>query len=114
MLPPQKMATLVRNRDGKIENARRFLASGRYPEAERILRETLSDWRREGGPKTDEGGLIGELCKALEAQRKYEEAYELYMETLNNLSGTAYDELYSQFLYLNQRMGSFDRRQDYS
>lgn len=113
MLPPQKLAALKRNRDLRLAQAGGHIACGRHNQAENLLRTALDEWRREGAPQSEEGPIVGQLGKALEGQRKYEEAYELYMQALNYLTGAAYDELYSQFLYLNQRMGTFDKKQDY-
>jgi tetratricopeptide (TPR) repeat protein len=113
MIPPQKLALLKRNRDTSLDQARQQIARGRHEDAERLLKAALEEWRRQGAPKDEEGSLISQLGKALEGQRKYEEAYELYMQALNYLTGPSYDELYSQFLYLNQRMGTFDQKQDY-
>ncbi len=87
------------------------MAQGDYAAAEKIFEQALSNWRRETGPKDEEGPLILLLGKAMVAQRKYEPAYDLYMQALNYLTGTAYDDVYSSFLYLNERMGTFTKKE---
>jgi tetratricopeptide (TPR) repeat protein len=107
---PQKLANLRRNRDGKLQEAQRVVCQGRYLEGEEMLLPALELWRRDGGPKQEEAPLILLLGKCYEGQRKYVEAYELYMKALGYLTGEAYDDVYSQFLYLNEKMGAFDRK----
>jgi len=89
------------------------MAGGNYVYAEQFFERALKEWRGGGGAKADEGELITQLGKAYEAQRKYEPAYELYMQALNYLTGAAYDEVYSNFLYLNEKMGSFSKKEPF-
>ncbi len=113
MLIPQKLARLRQAREQILHEGQLQISRGRYPEAEAILNKGLAEWRREGGPKEEEHLFILPLGKSLELQRKKVEAYELYLKALNNLTGAAYDEVYDQFLYLNQSMGAFDKKPDY-
>ena len=110
MLTPQNLARLKRARDQNMGEVQRLMGQGRYLEAEEYLKPLLDDWRKEGGPREDEYQMISQLGKCLEGQRKYVEAYELYMKAINYLTGAAYDDIYSQFLYLNEKMGAFDRK----
>ncbi len=101
---------LKRKTEQSIVQAQKLIAGGDYAAAEQILKTALDVWRSSSGPKQDEGPLILGLGKCLEAQRKYEDAYELYMESLNNLTGKTYDDVYTSFLYLNERMGTFTKK----
>jgi len=114
MIQPQRLASLRRNRDMVLHDSQRLIGQGRHLEAEEILKPCLEEWRKEGAPKQEEHKLIILLGKALEGQKKNVEAYELYMKALNGLTGEAYDDVYSQFLYLNERMGAFDKKSPYS
>lgn len=112
MIPQQKLMKMKQARDLKLSQAQQLIGRGRYPEAETAMQQILKEWRQEGGPKEEEHSIILPLGKSMEAQRKFVEAYELYMNALNSLTGQAYDEVYSQFLYLNQKMGAFDKKPD--
>jgi tetratricopeptide (TPR) repeat protein len=102
-----KFAPIKRSTDALLVRVQQFIGRSEYANAEKLAREALDNWRVAGAPREDEGILITTLGKCLEAQRKYEEAYELYMQALNYLTGPAYDEVYTNFLYLNERMGTF-------
>lgn len=90
-----------------LQKAQNCLSFGRYEEAEALAAQALKDWRAAGAPREEESDLIAVLGKSLVAQRKYAEAYDLYMPALNYLTGSGYDEVYASFLYLNERMGTF-------
>jgi tetratricopeptide (TPR) repeat protein len=102
-----RFTPIKRATDERLARVQQFIVKGDYQNAEKLSREALTNWRAAGAPKQDEGALITTLGKCLEAQRKYEEAYELYMDALNYLTGAAYDEVYTNFLYLNERLGTF-------
>lgn len=87
-----------------------MILRGDYVGAERVFKSILDTWRAASAPRNEEAKLVLALGKCYEAQRKYEDAYELYMQSLNNLTGTAYDDVYSTFLYLNERMGTFTKK----
>jgi hypothetical protein len=102
-----KFAPIKRATEVLLARVQQCIADGDYQKAEKLAAEALNNWRAAGAPRQDEGALITTLGKCLEGQRKYEEAYDLYIQSLNNLTGQAYDEVYSSFLYLNERMGTF-------
>ncbi len=104
------MSNLKRSTEQSIIKAQQLIARGEYSAAENIFKTALQNWRNNAAPKQEEGPLILGLGKCYEAQRKYEDAYELYMESLNNLTGKAYDDVYTSFLYLNERMGTFTKK----
>lgn len=87
-----------------------FLSRGDHSAAEKQFADALDKWRRASGPKDEEGKLVCRLGKALEAQRKLEQAYELYMNSLNGLTGQAYEEVMESLLYLNEKMGTFSTK----
>lgn len=87
------------------------MAGGNYAYAEQFFERALKEWRTGGGSKAEEGSLVTQLGKAYEVQRKFEPAYDLYMQALNNLTGQDYDEVYAAFLYLNERMGAFTKKE---
>jgi tetratricopeptide (TPR) repeat protein len=106
-----RFGPIRRATEALLARVQQFIVRGDYASAEKSAREALNNWRTAGAPKEEEGTLITTLGKCLEAQRKYEEAYELYMTALNCLIGAAYDEVYTNFLYLNERLGTFtDKR----
>lgn len=87
-----------------------MILRGDYAGAEKTIKGALDSWRAASAPRNEEAKIVLTLGKCYEAQRKYEDAYELYMESLNHLTGTAYDDVYSSFLYLNERMGTFTKK----
>jgi tetratricopeptide (TPR) repeat protein len=107
MYAGNRFAPIKRATEALLGRVQQFIVRGDYPSAEKLAREALNNWRAAGAPREEEGRLITTLGKCLEAQRKYEEAYELYMQALNYLTGATYDEVYTSFLYLNERMGTF-------
>lgn len=108
-----RIAALRRSIATTTAQGNQHMAQGKHDLAERLFEQALSQWRKEGGPKDEEGPLILSLGKSMVAQRKYEPAYELYMQALNYLTGAAYDDVYSSFLYLNERMGTFTKKEQY-
>lgn len=102
-----KFASIKRATDGLLAHVHQCIVRGDYSAAEKLAQEALNNWRTAGAPREEEGTLISTLGKCLEAQRKYEQAYELYMQALNYLTGETYREVYTNFLYLNERMGTF-------
>ena len=107
MYAGNRFAPLKRSTETLLLRVQQTIGRGDYAAAEKLAREALEAWRKAGAPREEEGKLIATLGKCLEAQRKYEEAYELYMQALNYLVGDAYNEIYTSFLYLNERMGTF-------
>ncbi|MBS1997236.1 MAG: hypothetical protein JSS86_13040 [Cyanobacteria bacterium SZAS LIN-2] len=87
--------------------AQGLLARGDYAAAEALAAQALNDWRAAAAPREEEGELVSTLGKCLMAQRKYSQAYDLYMPALSYLTGAGYDEVYANFVYLNERMGTF-------
>jgi len=81
-----------------------------YTGAQAILEQALQSWRSNSAPREEEATLVTALGKCYEAQHKYEQAYELYMESLKHLKGDAYNDVYSSFVYLNERMGAFTKQ----
>jgi tetratricopeptide (TPR) repeat protein len=112
MYSPNKITNLRRTTEKMIMQVNQLIARGDYVSAEQMCREALKQWRHAAGPKSEEHLLIGPLGKCLEAQHKYEPAYELYMEALPNLKGEAYDDIYTSLLYLSERMGTFNKKND--
>jgi len=90
-----------------LTKAKACLVRGDFSQAEKLAAQALNDWRAAAAPREEEGDLIATLGKSLVAQHKYPQAYDLYMEALNYLTGASYDEIYASFLYLNDRMGTF-------
>jgi Tfp pilus assembly protein PilF len=76
-----------------------------------LCKQALDEWRRAGAPRADEGPLVSLYGKCLEAQHKYEAAYEVYTQALDPLTGDSYNDLYTSFLYLNERMGTFTKKE---
>ena len=93
--------------------AQKCIANGDYRAAEEKCKYTLDNWRRCAGPRAEENKIVSLLGKCYEAQQKYELAYELYMEALPHLKGSAYDDIYTSLLYLNERMGAFTTKKDH-
>ncbi len=107
----QRFAALKRAIAATSASGNQSIARGDYASAEKLFNKALQDWRSGGGAKGEEGDLILQLGKCYVAQRKYEQAYELYMQALNYLTGAPYDEVYASFLYLNERMGTFTKKE---
>ena len=107
-----RFATTKRSVDGLLNRARQEISRSQHAVAEGFCKQALDEWRRAAAPRADEGPIVSLYGKCLEAQHKYEEAYELYMQTLDHLSGASYDEIYTSFLYLNERMGTFTKKQN--
>jgi tetratricopeptide (TPR) repeat protein len=112
MYSPNKNQSLRRTTEKMVAQINQRIAAGDYVSAEQICREALKQWRHAAGPKSEEHLLIGPLGKCLEAQQKYEQAYELYMEALPNLKGEAYNDTYTSLLYLTERMGTFNKKEE--
>jgi tetratricopeptide (TPR) repeat protein len=110
MYSPNKNQSLRRTTEKMVAQINQRIAAGDYVSAEQICREALNQWRLAAGP--EEHLLIGPLGKCLEAQQKYEQAYELYMEALPNLKGEAYNDTYTSLLYLTERMGTFNKKEE--
>ena len=96
--------------DDLFKQAQQLVGQGQYEDAEALCRKALESLRAGSGSKQEVSRLITLLGKCYEAQLKYEQAYDLYMESLKHLSGAAYDDVYSSLLYLNERMGTFSKR----
>jgi len=107
----QRFAALKRTVAATSASGNQAIARGDYQTAEHFFDKALQQWRQGGGIKEEEGELILQLGKCYVAQRKYEPAYDLYMQALNYLTGTSYDEVYASFLYLNERMGTFTKKE---
>jgi tetratricopeptide (TPR) repeat protein len=107
MQSSNKFASIKRATEALLAQVQQCIVRGDYQNAEKLAGQALQNWRAAAAPKDEEGNLVTTLGKCLEAQRKYEEAYDLYMQSLNSLTGPAYDEVYSNFLYLNERLGTF-------
>lgn len=105
-----RFSSLRRTTETDLDKGRKMILRSDYVGAERLFKTTLDNWRAASAPRNEEGKIVLALGKCFEAQRKYEDAYELYMESLNHLTGTAYDDVYSSFLYLNERMGTFTKQ----
>jgi tetratricopeptide (TPR) repeat protein len=86
------------------------MSRGDYASAEEKFKGALNAWRNGSGSRQEEARFVDVLGKCYVAQRKYEDAYALYSEALGYLTGTAYDEIYTSFLYLNERMGTFTKK----
>lgn len=112
MYQPNKLANLRSITEKTAMQVNQLLARGDHVGAEQLCRDALKQWRQASGPKTEEFLLVSPLGKCLEAQHKYEQAYELYMEVLPNLKGEHYDDLYTSLLYLNERMGTFKQKDE--
>ncbi len=112
MHTPNRLAQLRRTVDGLLKTAHQSMQRGDYLAAESSCKQALNEWRRASAPRSDESNIVTALGKCYEAQRKYELASELYMEVLPHFTGAAYDEVYNQLLYLNERMGTFHNKKD--
>ena len=112
MYSPNRLAGLRRSAEASLSQANQLITRGEYAKAEQLCQSALIEWRRSSGPKAEENRLVCVLGKCLEAQCKYEQAYELYMETLPNLKGEAYDDVYPSLLYLSERMGTFRKKEE--
>ena len=106
-----QFAALRKSTGDLCEQGRQLILKQDYGGAEAKFKRALKSWRDQSAPRAEEGGLVTALGKCYEAQRKYEQAYELYMESLKHLTGAAYDEVYTSFVYLNERMGSFTKKE---
>jgi len=100
-VPARKAAEAI------LARAQTCLSRGDFAQAETLAQQALNDWRAAAAPREEEGDLVMILGKSLLAQHKYPQAYDLYMQALNYLTGPSYDEVYASFLYLNERMGTF-------
>jgi tetratricopeptide (TPR) repeat protein len=107
MPPNDRFTALRKNISLPLSRAQQMILRGDYAGAEAVYKDALKQWRSAAAPKAEEDQFIISLGKCYEAQRKYEDAYALYMEALNHLTGTSYDNVYTSFLYLNERMGTF-------
>jgi tetratricopeptide (TPR) repeat protein len=107
MPPNDRFTSLRKNLSVSLARAQQMIQRGDYAGAEVLYKEALNQWRSASAPKSEEDQFIISLGKCYEAQRKYEDAYALYMEALNHLTGASYDNVYQSFLYLNERMGTF-------
>jgi tetratricopeptide (TPR) repeat protein len=105
-----RFSSLRHTNEALLAQGKKLILKSDYAGAESVFKQALDNWRANSAPKNEEGRLIIALGKSYEAQRKYELAYELYMESLNHLTGQTYDEVYSSFLYLNERMGTFTKK----
>jgi tetratricopeptide (TPR) repeat protein len=110
MFSKDKSPNLRRATDGLLNQARQLIGKGDYQLAETICEKALNSWRTGSVPRSEEGRIVLLLGKCYEAQRKYEKAYDLYMESLKHLTGSTYDDVYSSLLYLNERMGAFEKK----
>jgi lipopolysaccharide biosynthesis regulator YciM len=111
MQTPSGSSNVRRTVEAALKSARQSMQSGDYVKAESACKQALNAWRASGA-KSEESNIVTMLGKCYEAQRKYEQAYELYMEALPHLTGTAYDDVYTALLYLNERMGTFKSKAD--
>ena len=112
MYSPSNLTTLRKKTGASLKQAQQSIAKGDYAVAETICKTALDEWRKASGPKAEEDSIVTLLGKCYEAQRKYEDAYELYMGALPHLKGVAYDEIYTSLLYLNEKMGTFTKKSD--
>src|SRR5262249_48110966 len=112
MHSPSNLTALRKKTASSLRQAQQSIAQGNYDAAETICKAALDEWRRASGPKAEESSIVSLLGKCYEAQRKYENAYELYMQALPDLKGAAYDEIYTSLLYLNERMGTFSKKEE--
>jgi|ERR1700733_704354 tetratricopeptide (TPR) repeat protein len=112
MQTPNRSGHARRAIEVALKSARQSMQGGDYAKAEAVCKQALNDWRSASGSKAEEGDIVTTLGKCYEAQRKYEQAYELYMDALPHLTGSAYDDVYSCLLYLNERMGAFQSKAD--
>jgi len=103
----QTFTQIRRATQDKLARGLLMLQRGDYTAGETMARETLTAWRCASAPRQEEAPLVVLLGKCLTAQKRYEEAAELYIQALAYLTGEAYDEVYTNFLYLNERMGTF-------
>jgi tetratricopeptide (TPR) repeat protein len=110
MFSKDKSNSLRKTTDSLLNQAQQLIVKGDYARAEAVCAKALNDWRRSSGAKQEEGRIVTLLGKCYEAQHKYEQAYELYMESLKHLTGATYDDIYTNLLYLNERMGAFDKK----
>lgn len=112
MQTPNRFSQVRRAVDALLKTAHQNMQRGDYPAAETTCKQALNDWRRASLPRSEENNIITALGKCYEAQRKYEQAYELYMEALPQFTGSVYDEVYNHLLYLNERMGTFQGKKN--
>lgn len=104
-----RFTSLRKTTDDLFNQAKQLVGQGQYGSAEALCRKALESWRSAAGAKQEEGRFITLLGKCYEAQLKYEQAYDLYMESLKHLTGSSYDDVYTSLLYLNERMGTFNK-----
>jgi lipopolysaccharide biosynthesis regulator YciM len=109
---PNRLGHVRRAIEAALKSARQCMQSGDYVKGETVCKQALNDWRGASGPRSEESNIVTTLGKCYEAQRKYEQAYELYMEALPHLTGSSYDDVYTSLLYLNERMGTFQSKKD--
>jgi tetratricopeptide (TPR) repeat protein len=102
-----RFASLRKSTEQLCHQGRQLILRHDYLAAEAIFERALESWRRSSAPREEEAAIVISLGKCYEAQHKYEQAYELYMESLKHLKGSAYDDVYTSFVYLNERMGAF-------
>src|ERR1700681_1542114 len=102
-----RFASLRKSTKELCHQGQQLILKHDYLGAEAMFKRALQSWRSNSAPMEEEAAIVISLGKCYEAQQKYEQAYELYMESLNHLKGTAYDDVYTSFVYLNERMGAF-------
>ena len=103
---------LRREIDLALSQANLLISRGEYLKAEQLCLSALNQWQNASAPKSEEHKIVCTLGKCFEAQHKYQQAYELYMESLPHLKGQAYDDVYTSLLYLNERVGTFTRKEE--
>ena len=105
-----RFGALRRSTDALLQKGQQLVSRGDYAGAAEKFKGALNAWRNGSGPRQEEARIIDFLGKCYVAQRRYEDAYALYSEALGFLTGSAYDEIYTSFLYLNERMGTFTKK----
>src|SRR5271154_4736234 len=98
-----RFTSLRKSTEELCQQGRQLVLRHDYLGAEAIFKRALQSWRSNSAPKEGEAAIVISLGKCYEAQRKYEQAYELYMESLKDLKGDAYNDVYTSFMYLNER-----------
>lgn len=105
-----RFVALRRTTDSLFQEGQQLISRGDYAGAAGKFKGALTAWRNGSGPRQEEARFVDFLGKCYVGQRKYEDAYALYSEALGYLTGAAYDEIYTSFLYLNERMGTFTKK----